>query len=72
MECKAFNKCKTIPLLLLFYNIIIIKKAITGKRINNNSDKTQFKRKLRGERTQVMLATIQSRTFCLLACCLKT
>jgi hypothetical protein len=34
--------------------------------------KTWFRRKLRRDWTRVMLATIQSRTFCLLVCCLKT
>jgi hypothetical protein len=34
--------------------------------------KTWFKRKFRGVWIKVMLANIQSRTFCFLVCCLET
>jgi hypothetical protein len=32
----------------------------------------RFRRKISGDLIRVMFATIQSRTFCLLICCLKT
>jgi hypothetical protein len=37
----------------------------------NDSKKTWLGRKLRGDWTPVMLATIRSRTLCPLVCCLK-
>jgi hypothetical protein len=48
-------------------HVFVLEYGISTQQI-----KIWFRRKLRGDWTRIMLTITQSRTFCLLVCCLKT
>jgi hypothetical protein len=53
------------------YYFKIILKNVTVKIGNDNGRSLFFSRELKGDQILVMLAIIQSKTFCLLICCRK-